>query len=296
VVGPNGIGHLSSVKAIASGSYSNLALENDGTVWAWGFDREGELGNATFTSSAVPIQVGAVGPSISLLSSYSATTGGAGFTLTVNGFNFGAGATVQWNGQGRPTTYVSSHQLTAQIPATDIENPGWMGVTVQNPDGTISYPAAFIVSGTPNSVAGAVGLEQAVNLQQTLTFELHEIGGAIITVPVTLAADGSYTITGLPTGQYNIGVKGAKWLRTTLTNVTVSGQISNLNPNLVAGDINGDNVIDISDFALLAAAFGSDPTTANWNTNADLNCDGVVDLLDFDIFAGNFGLTGDPAP
>jgi uncharacterized repeat protein (TIGR01451 family) len=49
---------LSGVTEIAAGEYHSLALTSGGTVWAWGDNTFGELGNGTTTNSLVPIQVG----------------------------------------------------------------------------------------------------------------------------------------------------------------------------------------------------------------------------------------------
>ncbi len=43
--------------AIASGAYHSLALASDGTVWAWGDNQYGELGNGSMVNSNVPVQV-----------------------------------------------------------------------------------------------------------------------------------------------------------------------------------------------------------------------------------------------
>src|SRR5262249_31311658 len=58
---------------------------------------------------------------------------GSSFTLTVNGSNFVSASVVQWNGSARPTTFVSSTQLTAQIQASDIAASGDVAITVFTP-------------------------------------------------------------------------------------------------------------------------------------------------------------------
>ena len=45
----------------------------------------------------------------------SVAPGSGGFTLTVNGVGFASGALVYWNGSVRSTSFISSHQLQAQI-------------------------------------------------------------------------------------------------------------------------------------------------------------------------------------
>ncbi|SBW22535.1 RCC1 domain-containing protein, alpha-tubulin suppressor [Candidatus Protofrankia californiensis] len=49
---------LTGVNAIAGGGRSGYALRSDGTVWAWGDNLYGQLGNNnTPTDSLVPVQV-----------------------------------------------------------------------------------------------------------------------------------------------------------------------------------------------------------------------------------------------
>jgi hypothetical protein len=57
----------------------------------------------------------------------------------------------------------------------------------------------------------------------------------------------------------------------------------------ILGDVNADNIVDIYDALLLAAAFQSTPTSTNWNANADLNADNFIDIYDAIILAGHFG-------
>ena len=54
---------LSGVTAIAAGAYHALAVKNDGTVWAWGYNGKGQLGDGTTTDRDAPVQVqGLLGP------------------------------------------------------------------------------------------------------------------------------------------------------------------------------------------------------------------------------------------
>ena len=53
------------------------------------------------------------------------------------------------------------------------------------------------------------------------------------------------------------------------------------------GDANGDGVVDLLDFDVLAQNFGQN--TGAGAAAGDFNADGVVDLLDFDVLAQNFG-------
>jgi alpha-tubulin suppressor-like RCC1 family protein/C1A family cysteine protease len=54
---PVQVTNLTGVIAIAGGDYHSLALKNDGTVWAWGANDYGQLGNRSTNSSDFPIQV-----------------------------------------------------------------------------------------------------------------------------------------------------------------------------------------------------------------------------------------------
>ncbi len=51
------VGLTSSTVSVAAGSESTCALIATGTVWCWGDNSSGQLGNGTFTPSTVPVQV-----------------------------------------------------------------------------------------------------------------------------------------------------------------------------------------------------------------------------------------------
>ncbi len=58
VLGPGGVGYLTGVVKVAAGTRHVVALKSDGTVWAWGRNSIGELGdNATSAMETTPVQV-----------------------------------------------------------------------------------------------------------------------------------------------------------------------------------------------------------------------------------------------
>jgi hypothetical protein len=84
----------------------------------------------------------------------STAPGGASFTLTVNGAGFVSASVVKWNGTALTTTFVSSAQLTAAVPAGNIAAAGTATITVSNPTpgGGVSNAEFFQIAATPASV------------------------------------------------------------------------------------------------------------------------------------------------
>ena len=58
VHGPANLSYLNSVAAVMGGEIHNVALKSDGTVWCWGWNAFGQLGNGTTNDSWVPVQAG----------------------------------------------------------------------------------------------------------------------------------------------------------------------------------------------------------------------------------------------
>lgn len=87
-----------------------------------------------YSAKMTPPAAGSV-PAIAQLSPNSTTAGGAAFTLTVNGSNFGSKSVVNWNGtaQSANTTFVTGSQLMVAIPTSMIATSGTVQVTVTNP-------------------------------------------------------------------------------------------------------------------------------------------------------------------
>ena len=62
--------------------------------------------------------------------------------------------------------------------------------------------------------------------------------------------------------------------------------------DLIMGDINGDIVINFTDFSIFSPAFGTSKGDENYNHLTDFNCDSNINFTDFTVFGANFGIVG----
>ncbi len=89
-------------------------------------------------------------PTVTSLSPSSAVAGGADFTLTVTGTNFAAGDTVNWEFTPLASTYVSSTEMKAQVPASLIARPGSATIVVVTPTpSSMNFGSTFTVTISP---------------------------------------------------------------------------------------------------------------------------------------------------
>ncbi|MBK8900040.1 MAG: beta-propeller fold lactonase family protein [Anaerolineaceae bacterium] len=120
-------------------------------------------------------------PSVQYLSPQGAEAGGAAFTLSIFGTNFVSGATVQWNGVNRATTFVNAGEVRISVTANDLLLPGTAVVAVINPtpgggsSNLVSFtvaapgenPAPTITGLSPTSVGAAGAGSQPVEVTIT---------------------------------------------------------------------------------------------------------------------------------
>ncbi|NTU98722.1 RCC1 repeat-containing protein [Candidatus Falkowbacteria bacterium] len=98
VLGLGGSGLLTGVLKISAGYMHSLALKSDGTVWAWGYNGNGRLGDNTTTERRTPVQVLGVGGSGVLTNAVSIAAGSGHSIALISG-----GTVTAWgsNGNGR---------------------------------------------------------------------------------------------------------------------------------------------------------------------------------------------------
>jgi hypothetical protein len=169
------------------------------------------------SSSEATLTVNPPSPTITSLSPASAVTGGAAFTLTINGTNFTSTSTSKWGATALATTYVSATQLTATVPARLIVTAGTASVTVSTAGGS-SSGVPFTINQAPPIISAGISPNRATagggvftlnvfgaNFTSTATVNWGTtplvttvVGGATLTavVPASLIATaGSVSVT-----------------------------------------------------------------------------------------------------
>ncbi|MGA3207059.1 MAG: hypothetical protein ABSE05_04450 [Syntrophales bacterium] len=154
---------------VVSTTMHTVYLRSDGTVWAWGSNSNGQLGNGTTTDSHIPLQVNG-------LSGMTAISAGNNFTVAVKN----DGTVWAWgsnsNGQLGNGTTTDSHiplQVSGLSGMTAISAGNNFTVAVKN-DGTVWAwgsnsngqlgNATTIDSNTPVPVSGTSGLSNVIGV------------------------------------------------------------------------------------------------------------------------------------
>jgi outer membrane protein assembly factor BamB len=114
---------------------------------------DGDVGVA---SNAISVDVSSLPLSLSAIAPAFVTATGPAYVETIIGTGFDATSTVQWNGSPRPTTFVSTTELKAQVGAADIATVGTASLKVVNAAGSPSTSGARTLTiGAPSNDAVA---------------------------------------------------------------------------------------------------------------------------------------------
>jgi glucose/arabinose dehydrogenase len=123
-----------------------------------------------------------------------------------------------------------------------------------------------------------------------ITVQLIGLDGTVIAETLT-AADGAFSFTAVPLGVQTLRLSAPQHL--TLERAVIvetDGQTVTLdNTVLLAGDADGNGLIDALDATLIGANF--DVSVPPAPANADMNADGLVNITDLVLVGSNFGLT-----
>lgn len=129
---------------------------------------------------------------------------------------------------------------------------------------------------------------------EVIAFEVRPRGSTTPTHTFTLALDGEDGFRfPVPASDLDLSVKTGTFLRRTIPVNAAGGDVTGVLLNLVNGDVDGNNTVNIADFLALRRAFGSSIGGANYAPGADLNKDGSVNVADFIVLRSGFGQSGD---
>ena len=159
---------------------------------------------------------------------------------------------------------------------------------VSSGDGTlVELPST---SATLNITEEVVVLEGTVAGQvlagKAVTVSLYDETDTLLT-SVATAEDGTFNFTA-PVGTFKVAASADGFLGAAGFAAVAAGETFTMSTaTLLAGDIDGNNVIDQFDAMTIGMSYNSAEPAA-----ADLNNDGVINVLDLEQLAANYRLTG----
>jgi photosystem II stability/assembly factor-like uncharacterized protein len=152
---------------IASGCCHGLAVKSDGTVWAWGYNAYGQLGNGTTTNSSTAVQVSGI-------SGATAVAGGLYHSLALKS----NGSSLAWGdnaagqlGNGTTTNSSTPVQVSGLMGITGIASGSTHTLALTAPGPMVSLSSGFLDFGSqPVGISSPI---QVVTLTNTGGSDLH---------------------------------------------------------------------------------------------------------------------------
>jgi hypothetical protein len=120
-------------------------------------------------------------PSIVSIHPANAAAGTPGPVLTFNGNDFQRNSTIEWNDTACATTFVSSHQLRATIPTSDVAMPATVKVTVFSPSHV--QPITFGTTNSGSSAGASFNANCAGGTSNSRTFVVNHDAQARLVAP-----------------------------------------------------------------------------------------------------------------
>ena len=193
----------------------------------------------------------------------------------------------------------------------NVSGPWTLTIADRNAGSTGSFSGfSFNVAPTTGTLTGNIALEGVDDLSATNaaaplgTFHiglrapgsLTEVRGYNVTLNTASgSASGSYSIPDVPTGTYDVWIKGSKNLAVLVPNVVISTAGATVSDVLLnGGDVDNDNTVGPTDFATFVSVYNSSAAIpgTGYDPAADFNFDGAVDPTDFNIFVGDYNTAG----
>ena len=118
--------------------------------------------------------------------------------------------------------------------------------------------------------------------------------GEIIVKIVNITADGTYVLSDIPVGNYNLTVSIPGWTEYSVKDITAGAgdDITIYHNTVIAGDVDHSGTIDIADVGEAILSIGG--TLSDENIGADVDHDKTLGLSDISLVLadGNYGESG----
>jgi WD40-like Beta Propeller Repeat len=183
-------------------------------------------------------------PVIKSLSPASIQAGQPTFTLTVNGGNFTPASQVTWNGSALVTFFGNTATLTAQVPATLIQNAGTADiiVTTPQPGGGTTETLMFTISPGSSPVPHIASLSPSGVTTGSSAFTLivtgtNFVSTSVVTVNGDARTTGFVNSTSLQADILDSDVASAGPVQVAVVNPQPNGGSSNIFPLNVANPV-----------------------------------------------------------
>jgi hypothetical protein len=175
--------------------------------------------------------------------------------------------------------------LTSATPTTTPTGLPTGTATPTPSSGTITPTSTSTLTSTATPSGGNGAITGQVFASKPATINVYDTNNILVTTIQTTA--GNFSLEVAP-GTYTVVAVVPGFLRAQKT-VTLMIGSTNILPtiSLVAGDIDGNNVIDQLDALTIGMSYNSSTPAA-----ADLNNDGIINVLDLELLAKNYRKTG----
>lgn len=173
------------------------------------------------------------------------------------------------------TTPTSSTPVETATPTSE--------TPVESP--TPTFTSTPVASPTPTALPDGT-ITGKVIASKPVTVSLYNASDVLV-ASVTADPDGTFSLTA-PGGTYTIAATSSGFLRAEgSVSIPAGGASTKPTITLLAGDIDGNNVIDQFDALTIGMNYNGTTPAA-----ADLNNDGVINVLDLELLAANYRETG----
>jgi hypothetical protein len=181
-------------------------------------------------------------------------------------------------------TPVDTATPTASFTPVPSDTPTFTSTPIESPTSTFTSTPVPTSTPLPNGT-----LTGQVLAGKPVTVSLYD-GTNTLVAAVSANSDGTFNLTA-PAGTYTIRATASGFL-SAQGSVAISPASSTLVPTvtLLAGDIDGNNVIDQFDALTIGMSYNTNTPAA-----ADLNNDNTINVLDLELLAQNYRATGPSA-